>query len=204
MPLTKVHSTLRKALPKIDNDAWTGERPKQLHSIIAKLQRETIRLSQMEDIGGVRVVLPSLSSVDRTAQLITERFEVKGDDNYVVTPKPDTGYRARHIIVLEDELRIEIQLRTQLQNLWADMVERYTVLGIADLKHGQGSKEVLEFFFELSELLSSLEPQDVTAARLNLAKLGEIEELLDLSAPHREELVKQKKGLFDQIRSKLE
>ncbi|SRR6266496_656574 len=46
----------------------TGRPAKSTTSIIDKLQRETIRLSQMQDIAGCRIVVPLLASQDEAVQ----------------------------------------------------------------------------------------------------------------------------------------
>jgi ppGpp synthetase/RelA/SpoT-type nucleotidyltranferase len=37
---------------------------------------------------------------------------------------PSFGYRAVHVIALQDGYRVEIQVRTYLQDLWAQVIER--------------------------------------------------------------------------------
>lgn len=58
----------------------------------------------------------------------------------------ESGYRALHVIVIRDERRIEIQLRTLSEHEWAVAVERTGIrLGIG-LKEGEGPADLREYF----------------------------------------------------------
>ena len=72
----------------------------------------------MQDIGGLRIVLKlDLTGQDKIVSKILDMFaKAKVIDR---RESPKHGYRAVHVIALLDERRIEIQLRTQLQDLWA-------------------------------------------------------------------------------------
>jgi ppGpp synthetase/RelA/SpoT-type nucleotidyltranferase len=98
-------------------------RLKTTNTIIEKLQREKTRLAEMQDIGGLRIV----SEVDLTAQdEIVRRIVDKFPVTKVIDRRsnPTHGYRAVHVIATLDERSIEIQVRTQLQDLWAQAMER--------------------------------------------------------------------------------
>lgn len=53
----------------------TGRPAKSTTSIIDKLQRESVRLSQMQDIAGCRIVVPDLLSQDEAVGHLTGLFE---------------------------------------------------------------------------------------------------------------------------------
>lgn len=89
------------------------QRLKRFGTIVHKLYREPhMALSQMEDIGGVRAILPSQTHVDKVRAGIERNWDVHRVRDYVAEPKSD-GYRAVHIIVdngvLEGERRGENQ-----------------------------------------------------------------------------------------------
>src|SRR5262249_52796129 len=100
----------------------TGRPAKSTPSIVAKLRRETIRLSQVQDIAGCRVVLPGALEQDRAIQAICEAFPYA--DVVDRRAKPSHGYRAVHLIAEIHKKSVEIQVRTSLQHLWAELSEK--------------------------------------------------------------------------------
>jgi ppGpp synthetase/RelA/SpoT-type nucleotidyltranferase len=67
-------------------------------------------------------------------------------DDYVETPR-STGYRAIHVVTFVENLRrVEIQLRTPGQNVWADTVEKWSDRLGYDLKNGDGPRELVHYF----------------------------------------------------------
>lgn len=131
-----------------------AQRMKQLTTIIEKLGRHPgMNIDRMQDIAGCRAILPNAAAIDRIAAKVHQNWEVVGDDDYRESGKPVTGYRARHLIVVKRERRVEIQLRTTQQHRWAEIVagtgER---LGYA-LKDGHGPADLLEYFRMASDML---------------------------------------------------
>ena len=76
-----------------------ASRLKRLHSIVGKLKRmESMKLDRMQDIGGVRVILPTRENVYAFHEAITRarfRHELGKFDDYIANPKSD-GYRGLH------------------------------------------------------------------------------------------------------------
>src|SRR5260370_11586469 len=74
----------------------TGRPAKSTTSIIDKLQRESIRLSQMQDIAGCRIVVADLLTQDEVVERLTDLF----DRATIVDRRedPSHGYRAVHVI----------------------------------------------------------------------------------------------------------
>jgi len=99
----------------------TGRLAKSTLSIVEKLRRESIRLSQMQDIAGCRVVVKSIVEQDQfIASLITDFSGASVIDR---RDNPSYGYRAVHIIAEISGMPIEIQVRSSLQHLWAEVSE---------------------------------------------------------------------------------
>jgi RelA/SpoT family protein len=77
----------------------------------------------MQDIAGMRVVvLGTRDDQDRVVERICSEFE-----NHRVVDrraKPSHGYRAVHVIVQVHGCSVEVQVRTELQNRWAQLAER--------------------------------------------------------------------------------
>ena len=135
---------------------YIGGRPlKTVEAIKAKLVRSRTRLNRMQDIAGTRIVVPTLDFQEAVSALVTLGL---GDCDPTVVKDTrlhgdDYGYRAVHQVVTLEGRLAEIQIRTEAQDLWAQVVEQTDrALGL-DLKHGQGPTEWLEWLIELSGCL---------------------------------------------------
>jgi ppGpp synthetase/RelA/SpoT-type nucleotidyltranferase len=108
--------------------AFSGISPttrlKTVQTLISKLKREpTMNLSQVQDVAGMRIVRDmSLSQQDELASKLVEHFE--GGKVVDRRTKPSFGYRALHVVVKPNGRLVEIQLRTPLQDRWAQILER--------------------------------------------------------------------------------
>jgi ppGpp synthetase/RelA/SpoT-type nucleotidyltranferase len=101
-------------------------RLKTTTSIVEKMRRERTRLSQMQDIAGLRIV----GDFDRSRQDdMATRLSAMYPASQVIDrrARPSHGYRAVHVIVMEGDCRVEIQIRTRRQDDWARMVERLPI-----------------------------------------------------------------------------
>lgn len=168
-PLTRVNAGLRYYVTKANAEIVIAQRMKRLPRIIQKLTRfPNMRLTQMQDVGGCRAVLPSQTVVQQVLAGIGKNWEVITVDDYV-TNTPPTGYRAVHVIVRKDGVPIEVQLRTFGQQDWADEVERIDGLVPYALKDGEGPDEVLEYTRLLADVIvridagELLDPQQAAA-----------------------------------------
>jgi hypothetical protein len=84
-------------------------------------------------------------------------------DDYIQQPKSD-GYRGIHLIYKlkkEPSLFLEIQLRSQLQHIWATGVEVFGTLKNSSFKSGHGSKKWLQFFTYLSSVFALKENRPI-------------------------------------------
>ena len=113
-------------------------RLKRMASIIKKLQRPTqkFELGALDDIGGCRLIVETIGDVYAAAEWLKGRMEIKTIKDYIKNPQ-DSGYRSCHVIckvpVGASKYRIEVQIRTRLQHLWATAVE--AVGEIYDIEH---------------------------------------------------------------------
>lgn len=110
-----------------------------------------MNLSRMGDIGGVRAVLPDQGAAYRVARHLRKNWAIDKLHDYVAEPKSD-GYRALHLINRSHGRLIEVQLRTTLQDNWANLAEILSRLGAPDLKYGGGPPELREFLVVSSEM----------------------------------------------------
>ncbi|MFF0277486.1 RelA/SpoT domain-containing protein [Streptomyces sp. NPDC004330] len=145
-PLTKVAMGLRSMVSCESDSVRVGQRLKREPQIINKLVRQPgMLLARMEDIGGCRAVLPSPAAMTGVENRIRKRWEVLRYRDYVEDPKA-SGYRAVHLVTERDGKRIEVQLRTEGQQDWADAVESFAARYKLPLKDESGPDPVLEFF----------------------------------------------------------
>lgn len=193
-PINTFQAYLRAKIKK-ENYGGTivAQRLKRTPSIIAKLQRfPHMQLDQMQDIGGIRIVLPRISDVYKfhASILNSKRFPHQPElppDDYIETPKKD-GYRSLHQVFKYankqhpelNGLRIELQIRTKLQHSWATAVETLGIIEKSSFKTGEGN-EFFKRFFKLSSALFSLdEKKNVLSEYQNMNKAAIVADLLSL------------------------
>jgi Region found in RelA / SpoT proteins len=117
-----------------------------------------MKLTQMQDIGGCRAVVTSVDALnDLVARYDQSRIKHKRAtcDDYIAKPRR-SGYRGVHLVyryrsdndskMIYNDLKIELQLRSQFQHAWATAVETVgTFIGQA-LKSSIGQGQWLRFF----------------------------------------------------------
>lgn len=132
-------------------------RLKQVETIIEKLRRETsMPLSSMQDIAGVRIVCPHDSAVAQTdiAEGLRQRLAATFDVPRSIDRRtaPSHGYRAVHLIVQDDDLRLEIQIRLPTQHLWALTVEGLARRYGRGIQYGEPTEETAPLLGELLQI----------------------------------------------------
>jgi hypothetical protein len=146
-PLNGMYMSIKGRAVQTSRSAIVAQRLKRLESIQAKLVRgEVEKLTQIQDIGGCRVVFPTLANMQAFATKCcadskTFAFNTTPKD-YIANPKT-TGYRSYHVVyhyISAEEaysgLKIELQLRTKLQHMWATAVETVSTFNRLPLKSG--------------------------------------------------------------------
>lgn len=135
-----------------------AQRIKRLPAIALKLRlNKSMQLSQMQDIGGCRAVVPTVRDVN----VLVAAYKASGIKHELVRPtdyitKPrSTGYRSVHLIYryhsdknkqTYNGLRIEMQIRSRLQHAWATAVETVGEFIGQALKSNLGEAAWLRFF----------------------------------------------------------
>lgn len=132
----------------------TGRPAKSTPSIIEKLRRESIRLSQIQDIAGCRVIVDDVGMQSETIARLTGVFV----DAVIFDrrERPSHGYRAVHVVLKCDEKLVEIQIRTRLQQLWAELSEKLSDAVDPAIKYGGGPESIRSRLSEISELTAQL------------------------------------------------
>ena len=171
-PMKFVAANIKRRASGIGNngDIVIAQRLKRLDTILNKLVRyPNMKLSRMQDLGGCRVILPTIEDVyNLRNHLIMSKMQHKlhSEKDYIKTPKADTGYRGIHLIYeygnnrnpQYNGLLVEVQLRTKLQHLWATAVETVGMFTQNGLKFNQGDETWLKFF-QLASIIFAAEEE---------------------------------------------
>src|SRR5262245_42867050 len=133
----------------------SGRPAKSTNSLIEKLKRESIRLTQVQDIAGCRVVVGEVPEQERIVASLVEIFP--GASVIDRRKKPSHGYRAVHIIVEVSGKMVEIQVRTTFQHIWAEISEKYADLYGSEIKYGGGGKGIRRILDRMSAFIAKFE-----------------------------------------------
>jgi ppGpp synthetase/RelA/SpoT-type nucleotidyltranferase len=156
-PLNTFKVTLRSYAKKAFPAAIVAERRKRLESILFKLYREPMmRLTQMQDIAGCRAIVGSVTGVYRLLEIYKKsnlKHKLHQVKDYIRNPKK-SGYRGVHMIYEYNSdkvktwngLKVELQIRSPLQHVWATAVETVGAFTRQALKSSMGQAEWLRFF----------------------------------------------------------
>jgi putative GTP pyrophosphokinase len=154
----------------------TGRPAKSTTSIIDKLQRESIRLSQMQDIAGCRLTVADIGVQDEVVAQLKGLFRTVT----IVDRRqhPSHGYRAVHIIIDDSGKFVEVQIRTSLQHLWAELSEKLSDVVDGAIKYGGGDEYALLLLNRMSYHIMKLEtlPEGVAKEPTKAAEINSIRE----------------------------
>lgn len=195
-PLNSAHVTLRKRARTVDTQALTSQRIKRLAAIELKLRLQpNMALSQMQDIGGCRAVLRSVRGVERVVEcyavLENPAFALLRHTDYIKKPRK-SGYRGVHLIwrycgkvPAYHGLHIEMQIRSQLQHVWATAVETVGTFLQQALKSSLGDEGWQRFFALMASAMamrerSPLVPDTPTSKKELTDELREMVTKLDV------------------------
>jgi len=188
-PINTFQATLRHRLKSIDENALVAQRLKRLPSIIAKMKRfPKMKLSRMQDIGGLRAVVSKMEHVERLYNSYKSKkltHDLVGEKDYIAHPK-DSGYRSIHLIykyyknqpIDYNGLYIELQIRTRLQHAWATAVETMGTFLNTPLKASIGPEEWLRFFSLTSSAFAHIEEAPLVPGYENLNRKETFEMLI--------------------------
>lgn len=181
-PMHTFNMTLRNKAYAIDRNAIIARRLKRRETIIDKItnRQKSMRLSAMQDIGGLRAIVQNVDQVYELVSIYTEKgrfpHKLKYMKDYIKGPPgPKTsGYRGIHLVFEfhnsqgrskhardYDGLLVELQLRSKLQHYWATAVETIGTIMHQELKSSDGDEAWLDFLALMSSVIAMLEDSPV-------------------------------------------
>ncbi len=221
-PMHIIMKNLKKIAKEIDSEAICVQRLKRSKSIIFKLMRfSNMKLSRIQDIGGCRVVMPNVDlarkvSKDYISKNKRHKRIKSREQNYINKPKSD-GYRSIHHVygyysinkvgkIFNGRL-IEIQIRSQLQHIWATALEIVDLFTGQTMKLGGGNSGWKYFFKLVSSAFAKMEkcppvpntPTDKEELYNEIKRMAEELKVIEKMTAWRatvEHLVKKKNALF--------
>lgn len=151
---------------QLPQHALVSVRLKRLDSIRRKIRRKAFdfKLGQLDDIIGVRVILPTFRDALAMSKRIKGLAQCSKTKDYTAEPR-QTGYRAAHHIMLFQQalspelalnVRFEIQVRSFYQHRWAIWSEAQ---GEA-VKAGRGSEDEHSALIALSKRIARWEEKN--------------------------------------------
>lgn len=180
-PLSETTLELQHWLSSFNKPYYIAQRLKRKPQILRKLLRFSIRLTQLQDIGGCRIIVKTNSDVDKLIEFLKEK--VKQDKritlvritDYREMGRDDSGYRAVHLILRRLGLTLELQIRSQIQHYWAESIERASVVYGHYLKELQGDQLVVGYFKSLSSIFYAIEAgsEPTTKQKLRISEMRE-------------------------------
>lgn len=193
--MRSMHLQLAAIVRGLDLQGVTASRLKRMLSIRRKLRRIRVPLSKIQDLGGCRVILPSVREVEKFSQALqgTGRHPIRKIDDYIAAPKRD-GYRSLHIKLDYGDprhpeyggLRLEVQARSHLQHAWATAVEAIGLYTGQNIKGGEGSAQwrrlLLLIAAEFAEHEGCAEVPDTPGLRQRRFEIKHLDEGLQATA----------------------
>jgi ppGpp synthetase/RelA/SpoT-type nucleotidyltranferase len=114
--------------------------------------------------------MPSLPHVYRLRRRLLKSWTIIRERDYIARPKDD-GYRALHLVVRRAGFPIEVQIRTQGQDRWANAIEEAGRQTGVQFKFGEGPEKERTLFASVAALIAGVEEGKLSTAELVTAGL---------------------------------
>lgn len=184
LPLTELTLELQQWLTDFESPYYIAQRLKRKPQIVRKLNRFSVRLTQLQDIGGCRIIVENNNQVDALLAYLNKRLSSQKnivatrETDYRVKGRDDTGYRALHLLISLGGRSLELQIRSRVQHYWAESIERTSVIYGYHLKEGEGDRSVIQYFKRLSDIFYEIEAnrEPSPAQKIELDKLRAVSE----------------------------
>jgi GTP pyrophosphokinase len=120
--IAKANEKITAGLAKYHIEASVKGRPKHIYSIYKKMQGKQKTLNEVYDLCAIRIMVEQNAACYTALGVVHDLWAPisKEFDDYIACPKPN-GYQSLHTVVIaEDQRPLEIQIRTQAMNLYAE------------------------------------------------------------------------------------
>jgi ppGpp synthetase/RelA/SpoT-type nucleotidyltranferase len=143
--------------------------------LVDKLRRPpSLPLGSFHDVAGARIVIDGGRwEQDQAGDRIMAAFAdcPKPPQQIDRRERPSHGYRALHVIVFEDATPVEIQIRTQLQDAWAQITEKLGDMWGRGLRYGEpptdpDARQLVAWLGSLSERIDRHERYELKLQQL--------------------------------------
>jgi len=162
-PLSLTTLELQSWLHGYGGSYYIAQRVKRKPQIVRKLRRLSVRLTQLQDIGGCRIIVENNVDVDRLISFIQDNVSKSGSfavtriTDYREKGRDETGYRSAHLLLERSGRSLELQIRSRIQHYWAESIERTSVIYGKHLKEQEGDPIVIAYFKQLSDVFYEIE-----------------------------------------------
>ncbi|NIJ31674.1 RelA/SpoT domain-containing protein [Sphingomonas oligoaromativorans] len=162
-PLSLTTLELQNWLHGYGSSYYIAQRVKRKPQIVRKLRRLSVRLTQLQDIGGCRIIVENNENVDQLIPFIRDNvtkiggFSLRRVTDYREKGRDQTGYRSAHLLLERDGRSLELQIRSRIQHYWAESIERTSVIYGRHLKEQEGDPAVIDYFRQLSDVFYEIE-----------------------------------------------
>lgn len=120
--ITLAIDRVRKELEAAGIQAEISGRPKHIYSIWNKMHGKSLNFEQMHDVRALRIIVSDIKTCFSVLDIIHRMWTpiLEEFDDYISRPKPN-GYQSLHtIVVADDGLTLEVQIRTQEMHNFAE------------------------------------------------------------------------------------
>jgi ppGpp synthetase/RelA/SpoT-type nucleotidyltranferase len=162
-PLSITTLDLQRWLHEFGAGYYIAQRLKRKPQILRKMRRLHVRLTQLQDIGGCRIIVETNKGVNDLIDFISKsiaentKYKLLRTTDYRERGRDETGYRAAHLILERDGKTLELQIRSKIQHYWAESIERTSVIYGHHLKEQEGDAAVIAYFKALSDIFYEIE-----------------------------------------------
>ena len=212
-PLNEVRAIVKRRLQNLGVKYILAQRLKRMSSIIDKLKRfDSLELSRMQDIGGLRIVEPTIDDIKKVNDRLlrkTSTLSLSNEKDYINRdgPKAD-GYRSVHMIFKYKskkhpeltQYNIEIQIRTKLQHCWGTTVETLGMIDKESYKTGKGEFKTKRFLLLVSALFALKEKTKMPEQLAKVSPLEIAKEIEDID--NEQNITRKLQGVVISIKEK--
>jgi GTP pyrophosphokinase len=160
--MNKIITHIIEVMQQEGMQAEVSGRPKHIYSIYKKMARKKIPFSELSDIRGVRIIVPTEEECYAAVGIIHLHWRpLPGEfDDYIAAPKPSLYQSIHTSVVYDDGETLEVQIRTP-------EMHRKAEYGIAaHWRYKEGRKRDKDFEQRVAYLRQMLEwQQDVESAQ---------------------------------------